>query len=117
MKYAIIFITAILLFIIFAPIGLLYALIRGTWGGSFWGYMLDCAIGINQAGNVAMKYLFNDTMIKAKGKLFGNPNETISHVLGVNKINNHLLFMGKALAWVLNKIDPNHVEKAANNRQ
>jgi len=37
---------------------------------------------------------------------------TISHVLGVNKGFNNLTYTGKALAWLLNKIEKDHVEKA-----
>jgi hypothetical protein len=37
---------------------------------------------------------------------------TISHVLGVNKEFKNLTYTGKALAWLLNKIEKDHVEKA-----
>ena len=117
MKSTIIFLLALILFILFSPLGLIYALIRGLSDGSFYDYMLKSAIGINQAGNVAMCYIFNDFFITGKNKRFGNPNETISHVLGVNKLSCDLLPLGKALAFLLNTIQPNHVEMAAKNPQ
>jgi hypothetical protein len=51
-------------------------------------------------------------MIKKDGYRFGNEDVTISHVLGVNKRFNNLTYTGKALAWLLNKIEKDHVEKA-----
>jgi len=46
---------------------------------------------------------------------FGNPKETISDNLGDNKKSGRLKKKGKLIADGLNKIDPNHVEKASNN--
>jgi hypothetical protein len=51
-------------------------------------------------------------MIKKNGYRFGNEDVTISHVLGMNKKFNNLTFTGKALSWLLNKIEKDHVEKA-----
>jgi hypothetical protein len=56
-------------------------------------------------------------MCHSDGHRFGDPNETVSHVLGKNKAQNKLYPIGKALAWLLNKIDENHVEKANINKQ
>ena len=43
---------------------------------------------------------------------FGNPDETISSVLGRNKLKNNLTYIGKTLAKILNLIEKDHVEKA-----
>jgi hypothetical protein len=56
-------------------------------------------------------------MCHSDGHRFGDPNETVSHVLGKNKAQNKLYPIGKGLAWLLNKIDENHVEKANINKQ
>ena len=56
--------------------------------------------------------------MRAKGgHRFGNSNETVSHVLGKLKAEGKLLPLGKALGWILNKIDKLHIEKAAKNKQ
>ncbi|AOR29526.1 NUDIX hydrolase [Formosa sp. Hel1_33_131] len=73
---------------------------------SVWFYAW--AISIDQLGNVVCKELFNDTLILHTGIPFGNPDETISSVLGKNKKANTLSKGGKGLDWILNKLDPNH---------
>ena len=70
-------------------------------------------IGINQFGNVTCAHLFNDTLIKKGGYQFGNPDDTISRVLGKNKSTYTLTKAGRMLADLLNFIDKNHVENAA----
>ncbi len=58
-------------------------------------------ISNDQKGNVVFKHVFNMLLIKDSSKhRFGNEDETISSVLG------------KAISWILNKLDPNHVEKS-----
>jgi hypothetical protein len=81
-------------------------------------YFYDLAFAIDQLGNVLCAPVFNVIMIKStKYKAFGNPDETISHVLGVNYINDNLTWLGKLLSNILNKIDKNHVQKAEKNEQ
>lgn len=109
-------ILAIILSLVFFPIALVYAIFtRGfnVLGKDSW-YK---AIAIDQLGNVWCKHLFNDIMIHPDGHRFGDPNETVSHVLGKNKEKNTLYFTGKGLAWMLNKIEKNHVENAVINKQ
>ena len=43
---------------------------------------------------------------------FGNFEETISSVLGKNQLKGTLTRTGKALVWVLDKIDKNHCKKS-----
>ncbi len=109
------FIAIILSAIIF-PIALVYSILtRGfnTLGKDSW----NTAIAIDQLGNVWCKHILNDFCIKPNGYRFGDPNQTVSHVLGVNKSLGTLYNFGKFVAWVLNKIERNHVEKAKDNKQ
>ena len=70
------------------------------------------ALSVDQLGNVVMSTLFNDLLITKYGHKFGDEDQTVSMVLGVNKAMGTLTKLGKFIADVLNKIDPNHVEKA-----
>jgi hypothetical protein len=55
-----------------------------------------------------MSGLFNEILIKGKDHQFGNPDETISSVLGKNLRNKKLTLLGRVLNAVLNRIDENH---------
>ncbi|CAA0254832.1 hypothetical protein V2605_03440 [Tenacibaculum maritimum] len=108
-------IVAILLFAILLPVAVVWGIGASFWKRKFkngtkevaqWFYAW--ALSIDQLGNVVCKELFNDALRKPKGAIFGNPDETISSVLGKNKLTNTLTGTGRALDWVLNKLDPNH---------
>lgn len=73
------------------------------------------AYSVDQLGNVTCKHLFNLTLIKKskKSHKFGDPDETISAVLGYNKKRDTLTRTGRLLSDILHFIDPDHVEKAA----
>lgn len=75
-------------------------------------YHLDIAISLDQLGGVIGGPLFNRILRKKGGHKFGNPDETISFVLGELKESGHLTKLGKFIADKLNQIDPNHVENA-----
>ena len=90
-------------------------------------YFESLAISDDQHGNVACKYIFDAIVIKNRradkhelemGLLivpkteFGDPDQTISYVVGENKQSRTLTIFGMFLAWFLNAIDPNHVEDA-----
>ena len=75
-------------------------------------YQLNIGISIDQLGNVVLGPLMNILLKKKGGHLFGNPDETISFVLGQNKESNTLTWFGRKIANLLNSIDENHVEKA-----
>lgn len=66
------------------------------------------AYSIDQFGNVIASELFNDVLIKKGGYKFGNPDETISSVMGKNYRDNTLTSAGKVLRVVLDTIDENH---------
>jgi 8-oxo-dGTP diphosphatase len=75
-------------------------------------YYIRLAIAIDAMGNVLGYPLFNLIMIKKGGYKFGNRRNTISYVLGMNKMADKLWGVGIPLAWVLNKLDKDHLEKA-----
>jgi len=75
-------------------------------------YHLNIGITFDQSGGVLGGPLFNLILRKKGGHKFGNPDETISFVLGQNKASGHLTAFGRWCANKLNQIDPKHVEKA-----
>lgn len=112
---------AIVLAMVFFPVGIIFTTIasinEGT-GRKAIGYLSNSAksiaIAIDILGNTVCADLLNNTMRKAGGYPFGNYRETISRVLGKNKELGTLSKAGTLLSSLLNLIDPNHVEKAAN---
>jgi hypothetical protein len=55
-----------------------------------------------------MQHLLNLLWIKKNGYQFGNPDETVSSVIGKNLKNESLSSFGKVISNILDKIDPNH---------
>lgn len=113
MRGFILLLLAIFLSIIFYPVGWLYSLI--TFRASIkklGNYFFVMSVSVDQLGNVVMSTMFNDIMINKYGHKFGDEDQTVSMVLGVNKAMGTLSKFGKFIANALNKIDPNHVEKA-----
>jgi hypothetical protein len=113
MKGFILLVIAVVMSVVLYPIGLIYSLITFRFSfkqlGRYWFVM---AVSVDQLGNVVMSTLFNDLLIRKYGHKFGDEDQTVSMVLGVNKKMGTLTRLGKFIADVLNKIDPNHVEKA-----
>tara|TARA_R110000787_G_C13289230_1_gene433405 strand:+ start:357 stop:710 length:354 start_codon:yes stop_codon:yes gene_type:complete len=113
----ILLIIAILMSVILFPLGWLYSLFTFKLSiRKLSGYFKAIAISIDQLGNVVMANLMNDTLIKDNGHKFGDPDETISMVLGLNKREKSLTNMGIKIADILNKIEKDHVEKAIEKR-
>jgi len=114
--WTLLLIVAIFLLLIFGGIGITftYALALILWDYTLIErYHKGLAVSIDQLGNVLMAPLFNLILIDSySGHLFGNPDETISSVLGKNKIGGNLLYLGKRLDAWLNGIDPNHSIKS-----
>jgi hypothetical protein len=110
----ILLIVAIVLSLILLPIGWFYSLItlRGDLK-KLNSYTKLIALSINQLGNVVLSNLMNDTLIKENGYKFGNEDETISKVLGINKYYGKLTKLGKKISDILNWLDKDHVEKAS----
>jgi hypothetical protein len=76
------------------------------------GYFKSSAINLDKFGNREFRTLFNKALINDRGHRFGNIEETISSVLGKNQLTDTLTNSGKALVWILDKIDNNHVIKS-----
>jgi hypothetical protein len=103
---------AVILTVIIAPFALIYEIITLVRFSKVSEYFLNIAIGIDQLGNVICQGLFNDILIKKEGFKFGNPDETISSVLGRNYKTNTLTILGGLIRWILDKIEPNHCVKS-----
>jgi len=104
---------AFILLLTTTPIGFLYALLRQLFFGKIKTlqiYFIEVALALDNAGNVIMQHLFNDTLlIKNQNTYqFGNKKETISSVIGKNHLTNTLSSLGKALNTFLNFIDKDH---------
>ncbi len=114
--------VALLLSAVLLPVGVIFTIVRclqlWSWKKAV-GYAtamaFSVAVGLDVLGNVVCRDFFNAVMLQSGGYGFGNQHETISRVLGINKQKQTLTDAGRALANLLNFIDPGHVEKAANN--
>jgi hypothetical protein len=117
----ILYILSRLLSAVVITLGILYGLIR-----CFWGHQIGVALksvnqkfmimatSIDKYGNVACKELFNDVLIKPHSlNPFGYIEQTISIVLGHNQIFGTLSRTGKAVVWLLDKIEKDHCKKWA----
>ena len=106
------FILSFILVAVFAPLGIMFTIIKSAILldiDYIKNYFMKMAISLDQFGNVAMARLFNILLITSSSEnLFGNPDETISSVLGKNKINHTLAPLGIALDSILNRLDNNH---------
>lgn len=115
MRGLILFITAKVLIAVIYPLGFVYSLtltlLKNGWK-SVDNYLLNCAISDDQSGNTYMAKLFNDVLIRPGGHRFGNPDETISSVLGKNLKTKTLSIVGRFVNWVLNALDPGHSIKS-----
>ncbi len=119
MRGFLLFLVAVLLSIVFLPLGGVYSLVRlwikanfKTWIKRVGQYFLVIAISIDQMGNVIMQELFNDVLIKNSGVRFGNEDETISSVLGKNQQAGTLTLIGKGLNGLLHLLEKDHSIKA-----
>lgn len=97
---------------IFQPLLWSYGTAVSIYRHEYNRWEFDKAVSKDQYGNVLGKYLFNHILIRKDGHRFGNPDETISSVLGKNEQAKTLRWLGKFIAWVLNTIDPGHTKKA-----
>ncbi len=107
------FCIALVLLVSTAPLGFLYALVRQIVfekAKSLSWFFVEVALVLDEAGNVVMQHLLNDTLLvkNANTYFFGNKKETISSVIGKNSLTDTLSFLGKALNALLNFIDKDH---------
>jgi len=75
-------------------------------------YWKRLAISLDQFGGVVMSGLFNEILIKDDKHLFGDPDETISSVLGRNQKAGTLSFLGRRLVALLDWLDKDHSLKS-----
>jgi hypothetical protein len=69
-------------------------------------------------GNVMGAPVMNDVLLKKDpAKLYGNPDETISHVTGINYKAMKLTSFGYFVAHCLDTVDKGHIDKAVKNDQ
>ena len=101
-------ILAYISLLILSPIGLVWSCIKRPKE-----YFWRIAISLDQLGNVVcgepMNFLFIQDWSMNQ---FGNPDETISSVLGKNQLNGTLKPLGKNLVLLLGKLDNNHSIKS-----
>jgi len=89
---------------------LIYCLIR--WKNPSY-YFRGMAISYDQLGNVMMQDVFNHTLKKKKSiHRFGDEDETISSVIGLNYVTNNLTVIGKGVRWFLDYVDHDHSRKS-----
>ena len=112
----IIFVIAITLFV---PLTILNLIVVGVKYSFKWkvlkGYFLESATDIDRFGNRNLRTLLNTTLITDKGYKFGDYRETISSVLGKNKLTKTLTTTGKVLCAILDFLDKNHCIKSIRN--
>ena len=113
------FIIASILVISIVPIGITFEVIRSSilndrkYISEYWRKL---ALSLDQLGNVGMSGVFNLIMIKRSAEdLFGNPDETISSVIGKNKLKDNLSWLGRMLDCILEYLDPGHSIKSIEN--
>lgn len=111
MRGLVLFFTALILKCLFYPFGFSYSCILTVFKNGYKeldNYLLKCAIADDQQANTYLSKFFNDILIKVGGHRFGNPDETISSVLGKNYLSKTLTITGRILNMILNLIDPGH---------
>ncbi len=115
-KWIGIFMTAVMLFVIIAPVAIWYNIIMSIFEyrkHSFYKYWINLlyamSIAIDNMGNVIIADFMNRAAIIKKGDhLFGNPSQTVSYVLAKNLDN--LTRFGKGIVWILEKVHPGHMK-------
>lgn len=111
MKGFILFLIAYVLFIPLTVINVIVVLVKRDYG-SFSGYFRDSALRLDIYGCSELRTLWNTIFITKDGIRFGKSGFSISHDLGANQANGTLSKVGKALVWILDKIDKDHCKLA-----
>lgn len=114
------YIVSVILSTIFVPIGIIYGFVKIFYKQTIRKALhdldnkfFDLGYSKDQHGGVSCKELFNDILITKDSKhKFGNPDETISSVLGKNRRDNTLTWCGKALCWILGLFQKDHEIRA-----
>lgn len=104
-------IIAYILLLILSPVGFIWAIFTRPKD-----YFWRIAISLDQLGNVICAEAMNFLLIQPFSKYkFGNPDETISSVLGKNQLHDRLKPFGKWVVEVLGRLDENHSIKSIEN--
>lgn len=111
-KNALLLLSAYVLALVILPVGFTAGLLVSLLKWRLSAYLFSVALTIDQSGNVICQHLFNALLITRHGYRFGNEDEVISSVIGKNQQRNTLTLLGKALAAMLNAIDPGHTQKS-----
>lgn len=112
------FIVARFLQWLLTPLFFIYAIFRFRDSRRISKYFHDVAFGIDQLGNVMGAPIMNDLLLKKNpAKLYGNPDETISHTTSVNYFGGKLTWLGVFIAKTLDFLDKDHMKKAFENEQ
>ena len=115
MKEIVNFLVGLVLFLLawalFLPISFLNFFIVGLKFKDL-GYFKSSAVNLDRFGNSEFRTLFNLTLKKKGGYEFGNMEETISSALGKNQRDETLTKIGRALVWILDKIEKEHCKKS-----
>lgn len=96
-------ISGILLYILSLPL-MIYTLFRAGSLKAINEYFYQMAISADQFGNTIGAYLFNDLFIAYGGYKFGNPDDTISSVMGRNYVEETLTKPGKGFRVLIDKM-------------
>lgn len=106
----ILLLVAVILFAFFVPLSILYSLFLAPWQLSYLtAIVLRIAVAIDQLANVVCAGLFNHMLVRGC-KPFGLEDDTISEVLATHQ--DCLTPIGKAIVWILEKVDRGHLIKA-----
>lgn len=98
----------LLAYVLFLPLSIInYLLVKNKKG-----YFLSSAVNLDRFGNMELRTLWNKTLRKKNGYLFGDFRETISSAIGKNKRDGTLSTAGKVLSFILDKLDKNHSLKS-----
>lgn len=96
----------------FAPFLFLYGSVRSVFTKNFDQYNKSISISKDQYGNAVGQYFFNDLFVKTGGECFGNPDETISSVVGKNFKSGTLSKLGNYFKSFLDFFENDHSIKA-----
>ena len=125
----ILFLVSLVLFAIFAGASLIftpiYYIVTLKWRSgvkALNNYFYQLAIGIDQLGNRLASQVLNVTLLKYRAKYYDRPDwpgmefgeidDTISYVLGVNYYSDNLTGIGIGIVKILAFLESYHVERA-----
>ena len=111
MKGFLLFIIAYLLFIPLTVVNVVVVSVQKGFKGLS-GYFTDSAYRLDLYACSELRGLWNLIFITKSGVRFGISGKSISYDLGHNEALGTLSFCGKAMVWVLDKIEPEHCRKA-----